>query len=200
MFDLVLFSLVPRPTLAVADGLHHRYARNGLVPRPTLAVADGLHHRYARNGSGKKLFRANSDVIGVGVAATLTNGVIGQLVYSNKMNRCKLCDAPVLECRNRRQLASATSQCCRAFLMGLAVETTKRKESAREYETGYLCKRCFDSTTKYLALQEDLISLHLHSRSWYTTVRSERRGTKRSAEDAPQSAVKVNLHEVILVG
>ena len=87
--------------------------------------------------------------------------------------------------------------------MGLAVETTKRKESAREYETGYLCKRCFDSTTKYLALQEDLkskISLHLHSRSWYTTVRSEKRGTKRSAEDAPQSAVKVKLHEVILVG
>ena len=87
--------------------------------------------------------------------------------------------------------------------MGLAVETTKRTESAREYETGYLCKRCFDSTTKYLALQEDLkskISLHLHSRSWYTTVRSEKRGTKRSAEDAPQSAVKVNLHEVILVG
>ena len=45
-----------------------------LVPRPTLAVADGLHHRYARNGSGKQpnksrsgLFRANSDVIGVGV-------------------------------------------------------------------------------------------------------------------------------------
>ena len=67
-----------------------------LVPRPTLAVADGLHHRYARNGSGKQpnksrsgLFRANSDVIGVGVAATLTDGVIGQLVYSNKMNRCK---------------------------------------------------------------------------------------------------------------
>ena len=176
---------------------------HSLVPRPTLAVADGLHHRYARNGSGKQpnksrsgLFRANSDVIGVSVAATLTNGVIGQLVYSNKMNRCKSCDAPVLECRNRRQLASATSQCCRAFLMGLAVETTKRKESAREYETGYLCKRCFDSTTKYLALQEDLkskISLHLHSRSWYTTVRSEKRGTKQSAEDAPQSAVKVNL-------
>ena len=43
-----------------------------LVPRPTLAVADGLHHRYARNGSGKqpnksrsRHFRANSDVMGV---------------------------------------------------------------------------------------------------------------------------------------
>ena len=40
-----------------------------LVPRPTLAVADGLHHRYARNGSGiqpnksrSRQFRANSDV------------------------------------------------------------------------------------------------------------------------------------------
>ena len=27
-------------------------ARSSLVPRPTLAAADGLHHRYARNGSG----------------------------------------------------------------------------------------------------------------------------------------------------
>ena len=48
-----------------------------LVPRPTLAVADELHHRYARNGSGKqpnksrsRQFRANSDVMGV----SLING------------------------------------------------------------------------------------------------------------------------------
>ena len=51
---------------------------SSLVPRPTLAAADGLHHRYARNGSGKQSnksrsrhFRANSDVMGV----RLINGV-----------------------------------------------------------------------------------------------------------------------------
>ena len=51
---------------------------NSLVSRPTLAVSDGLHHRYARNGSGKqpnksrsRQFRANSDVMGV----SLINGV-----------------------------------------------------------------------------------------------------------------------------
>ena len=54
------------------------------------------------------------------------------------MNRCKLCDAPVLESRNRRQLASTTSQHCRAVLMGLAIETTKKKkESGSEYESVY---------------------------------------------------------------
>ena len=90
--------------------------------------------------------------LGVSVASTLINGVIGQ--YVCKMNRYKLCDAPVLESRNRRQLASTTSQRCRAVLMGLAIETTKTKESGREYESGYLCPRCFDSIKKYLALQD----------------------------------------------
>ena len=50
--------------------------------------------------------------LGVSVAPTLINGVIGQ--YVCKMNRC---DAPVLESTNRRQLASTTSQRRRAVLM-----------------------------------------------------------------------------------
>ena len=69
--------------------------------------------------------RNSCDVIGCKCPGTLINGVIGQ--YVCKMNRCKLCDAPVLESRNRRQLASTTSQRCRAVLMGLAIETTKKK-------------------------------------------------------------------------
>ena len=68
--------------------------------------------------------------LGVSVAATLINGVIGQ--YVCEINRCKLCDAPVLESRNRRQLASTTSQRCRAVLMGLAIETTKKKKNLEE--------------------------------------------------------------------
>ena len=93
--------------------------------------------------------------LGVSVASTLIiNGVIGQ--YVCKMNRC---DAPVLESRNRRQLASTTSQRCRAVLMGLAIETTKTKESGREYESGYLCPRYFDSIKKYLALHDKLDSI-----------------------------------------
>ena len=65
----------------------------------------------------------------------------------------------VLESRNRRQLASTTSQRCRAVLMGLAIETTKTKESGREYESGYLCPRYFDSIKKYLALYDKLDSI-----------------------------------------
>ena len=43
--------------------------------------------------------------------------------------------------------------------MSLAIETTFKKESGREYESGYLCTRCFDSIKKYLALQEKLESI-----------------------------------------
>ena len=38
-------SLVPRPTLAVADGLHHRYARNVVA----------LYNAYVRLGLGTRL-------------------------------------------------------------------------------------------------------------------------------------------------
>ena len=48
------------------------------------------------------------------------------------MNRCKLCDAPVLESRNRKQLASTTSQRCRVVLMGLAIETTNLGENMNQ--------------------------------------------------------------------
>ena len=73
-------------------------------------------------------------------------------------------------------------------LMGFTIETTKKKESGREYESGYLCRRCFDSIMEYLALQEALesikkdlqskISLHLRSCDIDTTITSEKRGTK----------------------
>ena len=106
---------------------------------------------------GSTHVRNSCDIMGVSVASTLINGVIGQ--YVCKMNRCKLCDAPILESTNRRQLASTTSQRCRAVLMGLAIETTKTKESGREYESGYLCPRCFDSIKKYLALHDKLDSI-----------------------------------------
>ena len=43
--------------------------------------------------------------------------------------------------------------------MGLAIKTTKKMESRREYESGYLCTRCFDSIKKYLALKEKLESI-----------------------------------------
>ena len=33
--------------------------------------------------------------------------------------------------------------------MGLAIEAIKKKESGRENESGYLCRRCLDSITKY---------------------------------------------------
>ena len=36
--------------------------------------------------------------------------------------------------------------------MGTKIETTEKKEeSGREYESGYLCTRCFDSIKKFLA-------------------------------------------------
>ena len=119
------------------------------------------------------------------------------------MYRCKLCDAPVLECKNRRRLASTTSQQCRALLIALAIET----DSAKEYEFGYLCKRCYDSVGKYLSLQETLEDLKKDLKSKISSrhvqyscgeaVPSEKRGTKRVSDiDVSQGeqAVKVSLN------
>ena len=66
------------------------------------------------------------------------------------------------------QLASTTSQRGRAVLMGLAIETTKKKESGREYESGYLSPRCFDPIKKYLALQDKLDSIRKDLKSKIT--------------------------------
>ena len=101
--------------------------------------------------------------LGVSVASTLINGVIGQ--YVCKMNRCKLCDAPVLESTNRRQLASTTSQRCRAVLMGLAIETTKTKESGESMNQGTCVQGASTgSRSTWHCIREDLkskISLRL---------------------------------------
>ena len=119
------------------------------------------------------------------------------------MYHCKLCDAPVLKCKNRRRLASTTSQQRRALLIALAIET----DSAKEYESGYLCKRCYDSVGKYLSLQEALEDLKKDLKSKISSrhvqyscreaVPSEKRGTKRVSDiDVSQGeqAVKVSLN------
>ena len=48
---LTLFLTLPfMPSLS--PPINHAVNHALFVPRPTLAAADGLHHRYARNGSG----------------------------------------------------------------------------------------------------------------------------------------------------
>ena len=106
---------------------------------------------------GSTHVRNSCDVIGCTCRGNIINGVIGQ--YVCKMNRCKLCDAPVLESRNRRQLASKTSQRCRAVLMDLAIETTKKKGNLGESMNQGTCVQCFESIKKYLALQDKLDSI-----------------------------------------
>ena len=56
--------------------------------------------------------------------------------HSTCLNRCKLCDAPVLESTNRRQLASTTSQCCRGVLMCLAIEKLKQRNLGESMNLG----------------------------------------------------------------
>lgn len=75
------------------------------------------------------------------------------------MNRCKLCVAPVLVGKNRRQLANPTSERCRAVLIDLARECRLSARDAKEFESGYLCRKCFDEIGQYLALKDKVGSL-----------------------------------------
>eukprot|EP00731_Ephydatia_muelleri_P039243 Em1259g1a len=73
----------------------------------------------------------------------------------NGMNRCKLCVAPVLVGKNRRQLANPASERCRGVLIDLACECRlSARDAKKEIESGYLCRKCFDEIAQYLALQE----------------------------------------------
>ena len=73
------------------------------------------------------------------------------------MNRCKLCVAPALVGKNRRQLANPASERCRGVLIDLACECRlSARDAKKEFESGYLC---FDEITQYLALQEKVGSL-----------------------------------------
>lgn len=118
------------------------------------------------------------------------------------MNRCKVCVAPVLDCKERRRLDASSSEHCRAVLVDLACnDGTTRNDAAKEYGSGYVCKKCFGLTAKYLCLKEDITHLRnqlqekLHLRSCSSASASARVGTKRSADSHPQgaSAVKVSL-------
>ena len=64
----------------------------------------------------------------------------------NEMNRCKLCAAPVLVGKNRRQLANPASERCRAVLIDLARECRlSARDAKKEFESGYqFCRKCFD--------------------------------------------------------
>ena len=75
------------------------------------------------------------------------------------MNRCKLCVAPVLVGKNRRQLANPASERCRGVLIDLACECRLSARDAKEFESGYLCRNCFDEIAQYQALQEKVGSL-----------------------------------------
>ena len=105
-------------------------------------------------------------VVGVNVSAALINGVIGQ--YVCKMNRCKLCDAPVLESRNRRQYASTYN--IATLQSGFNGFSDRDNNKKGEYDSGYLCPRCFDLIKKYLALQDKLDSIRKDLKSKISSV------------------------------
>ena len=58
------------------------------------------------------------------------------------MNRCKLCVAPVLVGKNRRQLASPSCERYRAVLIDLARECRlSARDTKNEFESEYLCRK-----------------------------------------------------------
>ena len=73
------------------------------------------------------------------------------------MNRCKVCVAPVLECKERRRLDSPQSEHCRAVLVGLACDVgITTNDAAKEYGSGFVCKKCFNLAATYFTLKEKL--------------------------------------------
>ena len=55
-----------------------------------------------------------------------------------------------LDKRGQKQLASLTSASCVVALVDLACESgTAKTEATQTYASGYLCKKCFNSITKY---------------------------------------------------
>lgn len=119
------------------------------------------------------------------------------------MNRCKLCVAPVLNCKDRRLLSSQQSEYYAAVLVDLACEAgIARNDATKEYTSGYLCKKCFMSIGKFSALKEEVGKLkgellsNLSLRTCDGATTSESQGTKRkaSATQLGTNAVKVRLH------
>lgn len=124
-----------------------------------------------------------------------------QLSTLLKMNRCKLCVTPVLNCRERRRLSASSSAHCTRVLVDLVSESgTTETNATKEYSSGYLCKKCFTSVAKYSALKEEAASLKRELLSKLSTVVAsgsanvpERQGTKRSKRSSlnNENAVKV---------
>ncbi|KAL5479300.1 hypothetical protein EMCRGX_G022803 [Ephydatia muelleri] len=115
------------------------------------------------------------------------------------MLRCKLCVDPVLCSKNRRQLASLSSKNCRAVLTDLACECGQSKRNvAKDYGEGYVCKKCFNAIAKYSALQEEVQNrkrelLSKLSRHVGSSATHETQGTKRSADTVPHAAHAVKV-------
>ena len=118
------------------------------------------------------------------------------------MNRCKLCVAPVLVGKNRRQLANPASERCRGVLIDLACECRlSARDAKKEFESGYLCRKCFDEIAQYLALQEKVGSLKgellskLSSNAGGSTATPPNpiQGTKRTADTVPHGAHAVKV-------
>ena len=114
--------------------------------------------------------------------------------HVTRMNRCKVCTAPVLNSKERRTLSSITSKSCREVLTGLAVESgAEMNIASQEYSSGYLCKLCFNTVAKYSALREQVKNMRvnlLSKISSTSTTGPDNRGTKRKS-DAAVKGVKV---------
>ena len=131
----------------------------------------------------------------------LDNVMVSVYEY-NEMNRCKLCVAPVLVGKNRRQLANPASERCRGVLIDLACECRlSARDAKKEFESGYLCRKCFDEIAQYLALQEKVGSLKGELLSKLSpnaggstaTPPNPIQGTKRTADTVPHGAHAVKV-------
>ena len=76
------------------------------------------------------------------------------------MNHCKVCSVSLSDCSQKRQLGSHTqdSSLCTAQLIRLLCNLGKTEQEAKEYATGYTCKRCFDALQLCTTLKEKLVS------------------------------------------
>ena len=73
------------------------------------------------------------------------------------MNHCKVCSVSLSDCSQKRS-HTQDSSLCTAQLIRLLCNLGKTEQEAKEYATGYTCKRCFDALQLCTTLKEKLVS------------------------------------------
>eukprot|EP00731_Ephydatia_muelleri_P004086 Em0002g262a len=134
------------------------------------------------------------------MTSKVSNRVIRSQICTNESLQALCCSRPRFQ-EKKATFYSQESERNAAALVDLACEAgVARNEATKEYTTGYLCTKCFNSIGNFSALKEkvgrlkgEFVSkLHESLRSCDSAMTSESKGTKRKASTQQSGkAVKI---------